>query len=85
MDKFDTGSILSDNTFKKVQTMHSILKPFMLRRIKADVEKGLPRLKEYVLTAPLTKRQAELYGAVLELVLVPFFFLRVSISFRSKN
>lgn len=66
MDRFDTGSILQDNTFSKVQTMHSILKPFMLRRIKSEVEKGLPLLKEYVLTAPLTVRQAELYGAVLE-------------------
>lgn len=48
--------------------MRAILEPFMLRRVKKDVEKSLPLLKQYVLTAPLTARQNELYDAVLKYV-----------------
>lgn len=48
--------------------MRAILEPFMLRRVKKDVEKSLPLLKQYVLTAPLTARQNELYEATLRYV-----------------
>ncbi|KAF2401705.1 hypothetical protein EJ06DRAFT_474760 [Trichodelitschia bisporula] len=49
-----------------VTSLHAILKPFLLRRVKADVEKSLPRKREYVLYAPLTTMQQELYQAILE-------------------
>ncbi len=48
-----------------VSTMHSILKPFLLRRIKTDVESSLPKKREYVLYAPLTAEQKELYREIL--------------------
>ncbi|KAI5285876.1 hypothetical protein KEM54_000227 [Ascosphaera aggregata] len=44
-----------------VSTMHAILKPFLLRRVKTDVETSLPRKREYILYAPLTSEQKELY------------------------
>ena len=44
-----------------VKKIHLILQPLLLRRIKADVENLLPRKREYVLYAPLTDQQAELY------------------------
>ncbi|KAL1953397.1 hypothetical protein VTO42DRAFT_2941 [Malbranchea cinnamomea] len=44
-----------------VSTMHAILKPFLLRRVKTDVEHALPKKREYILYAPLTPEQKELY------------------------
>ncbi|KAH2937138.1 hypothetical protein KXW73_000525 [Aspergillus fumigatus] len=46
-----------------VSTMHSILKPFLLRRVKSDVETALPKKREYILYAPLTAEQKDLYPA----------------------
>ena len=48
-----------------VTSLHAILKPFLLRRIKADVETSLPKKREYVLFAPLTSEQRELYQEIL--------------------
>ena len=55
----------SDRTTSLVSTLHSILKPFLLRRLKVDVEFDLPPKKEYVLYAPLTEKQKSVYEAVL--------------------
>ncbi|GAA6022619.1 hypothetical protein JCM10207_003925 [Rhodosporidiobolus poonsookiae] len=49
-----------------VVQLQAILKPFMLRRCKKDVVKDLPLKKEYVLTAPQTKRQQELMEAAVK-------------------
>ncbi|KDN44935.1 hypothetical protein K437DRAFT_208624, partial [Tilletiaria anomala UBC 951] len=48
-----------------ITQLHEILKPFLLRRLKSDVEGNLPPKKEYLLYAPLTEMQKELYDAVL--------------------
>ncbi|WPG98009.1 Hypothetical protein R9X50_00079300 [Acrodontium crateriforme] len=59
--------ILSEDRKKNlVASLHAILKPFLLRRVKADVETSLPKKREYVLYAPLTRTQRELYQAILE-------------------
>ncbi|KAI5202096.1 SWI/SNF chromatin remodeling complex component [Aureobasidium subglaciale] len=49
-----------------VTSLHAILKPFLLRRIKTDVETSLPKKREYILYAPLTATQRELYKEILE-------------------
>lgn len=49
-----------------VSSLHAILKPFLLRRVKADVETSLPKKREYVLYAPLTAVQRELYHEILQ-------------------
>lgn len=59
------SNLTSDQTTSVVSTLHSILKPFLLRRLKADVEYNLPPKKEYVLYAPLTEEQKRIYEAVL--------------------
>jgi ATP-dependent DNA helicase len=46
--------------------LHEILRPFLLRRLKVDVERTLPPKKEYVLYAPLSTRQREVYDAVVK-------------------
>ncbi|KIM43935.1 hypothetical protein M413DRAFT_443000 [Hebeloma cylindrosporum] len=49
-----------------ISSLHAILKPFLLRRLKVDVEFNLPPKKEYVLYAPLSIRQREAYDRVLD-------------------
>ncbi|KAL0084919.1 SNF2 family N-terminal domain-containing protein [Phycomyces blakesleeanus] len=49
-----------------VTSLHTILKPFLLRRLKTDVERSLPKKKEYLLYAPLTQPQKDLYDAILK-------------------
>lgn len=44
-----------------VSNLHRVLRPFLLRRLKADVEKGLPPKHEHVVSCPLSKRQRQLY------------------------
>ncbi|TXT06023.1 hypothetical protein VHUM_03496 [Vanrija humicola] len=52
------------NKSSVVQSLHAILKPFLLRRLKVDVEKDLPPKKEYLLYAPLTAPQKDMYQAI---------------------
>ena len=44
-----------------VAKLHKVLRPFLLRRLKADVEKQMPGKTEYVLYCKLSKRQRYLY------------------------
>ncbi|KAI0033219.1 SNF2 family N-terminal domain-containing protein, partial [Vararia minispora EC-137] len=57
-------SISNEKSTHILNTLHSILKPFLLRRLKSDVERSLPPKKEYVLYAPLTQQQREMYDAI---------------------
>lgn len=50
-----------DEHLKVVNQLHTVLRPFVLRRLKADVEKGLPPKFEHILKCRLSKRQRELY------------------------
>jgi len=47
-----------------VTQLHNILKPFLLRRLKTEVEQNLPPKKEYLLYAPLTQQQNDIYKAI---------------------
>lgn len=49
-----------------ISSLHTILKPFLLRRLKSDVEHSLPKKKEYLLSCPLTVAQKSLYDAILK-------------------
>ncbi|EST09084.1 Helicase, C-terminal [Kalmanozyma brasiliensis GHG001] len=53
-----------ENSSQVITQLHEILKPFLLRRLKVDVETDLPPKKEYLLYAPLTELQKELYNSV---------------------
>ena len=46
---------------KIVGRLHAILRPFLLRRLKCDVEKNLPPKIEHVINCRLSKRQRLLY------------------------
>lgn len=47
-----------------VSKIHKVLQPLLLRRIKADVANYLPKKREYVLYAPMTKEQTDLYNVI---------------------
>ncbi|KAL0578571.1 putative ATPase [Marasmius crinis-equi] len=59
-------SLGTERTDELVHSLHAILKPFILRRLKVDVESNLPPKKEYVLYAPLSVAQREAYDKVLD-------------------
>lgn len=44
-----------------VDRLHNVLRPFILRRLKRDVEKQLPKKFEHVIYCRLSKRQRNLY------------------------
>ncbi|MCJ1442028.1 MAG: swr1 complex component [Stictis urceolatum] len=44
-----------------VRRLHSVLRPYLLRRLKADVEKQMPGKYEHVVYCKLSKRQRYLY------------------------
>lgn len=57
----------SSQATQLISTIHGILKPFLLRRLKADVlGKSLPPKKEYVIYCPLSVEQRGLYDAIVE-------------------
>lgn len=49
-----------------VTKLHNILKPFMLRRVKSEVESCLPGKMEIVLYAPMTPLQQKLNQQLLD-------------------
>ncbi|VEL29094.1 unnamed protein product, partial [Protopolystoma xenopodis] len=59
---FNNSSVEEENL---VSRLHSVLRPFLLRRIKADVEKKLPPKKETKIYIGLSKLQRELYTKLL--------------------
>jgi len=64
-DEEGTEEFIADQQKQQlVKKMHLILQPLLLRRIKADVESHLPKRREYVLFAPLTKEQTDLYKVI---------------------
>lgn len=73
---FDFSGLKDKNSYEQllseerqqylVKSLHAVLKPFLLRRVKTDVESLMPKKREYVLYAPLTTMQRDLYQAILD-------------------
>lgn len=62
MDKaIESGDGISPEARETVNQLHVILRPFILRRLKAEVEKQLPAKFEHTLYCNLSKRQQYLY------------------------
>ena len=62
---FNSSSCLGDGDNSLITRLHSILRPFLLRRLKSDVEKSLPPKKETKLYVGLSKLQREWYTKIL--------------------
>lgn len=52
----------ADFNMAVVQRLHKVLRPFILRRLKSEVEKQLPKKIEKVIMCELSKRQRFLYN-----------------------
>lgn len=53
------GLLKSYDAMQVITKLHSILKPFLLRRVKSDVENSLPGKKELILYAEMTQQQRD--------------------------
>ncbi|KAF9466575.1 SNF2 family DNA-dependent ATPase [Collybia nuda] len=60
------GKAEEEKSKKVVEALHKILRPFLLRRVKADVEKNLLPKKEINIYVGLTDMQRKWYRSVLE-------------------
>jgi len=58
---------IDDEEAKKnmIQQLHKILRPFMIRRLKSDVAKGLPPKTETLVMVGMSKMQKQLYKKLL--------------------
>ncbi|KAG1678034.1 hypothetical protein FOA52_000830 [Chlamydomonas sp. UWO 241] len=69
-EKFDDWFSLGDGGKEKeaevVGQLHKVLRPFLLRRIKSDVEKSLPPKKETILKIGMTEMQRKWYAGLLQ-------------------
>lgn len=58
------GFLAEKKTHEMISKIQLILQPLLLRRIKADVEHLLPKKREYILYAPMTKEQTEMCDVI---------------------
>ncbi|XP_052073827.1 helicase domino-like isoform X2 [Mytilus californianus] len=58
-----TGMIEGSHEYNEslIRRLHKVLRPFLLRRLKCDVEKQMPKKYEHVVMCHLSKRQRYLY------------------------
>lgn len=61
----EMGTVLDDENLQRVSKLHTVLRPYLLRRLKRDVEKELPSKYEHLVLCPLSKRQRFLYDEFL--------------------
>ena len=62
MDKaVESGDTMDEETMETVSKLHTLLRPFILRRLKSEVETQLPGKFEHVVYCKLSKRQRFLY------------------------
>lgn len=69
LEKTNTGDIIDENVTSKldkdtrdtVARLHQVLRPYLLRRLKKDVEKQMPGKYEHIVYCRLSKRQRYLY------------------------
>ncbi|KAL7642291.1 UNVERIFIED_CONTAM: hypothetical protein RMT77_006852 [Armadillidium vulgare] len=68
-DMMEEGSeqkIVQQEKEKQIlSTLHKILNPFLLRRVKTDVDLQIPLKKELIVYTPMTQLQLDLYKAAL--------------------
>uniref|UniRef100_A0A672GXP1 Uncharacterized protein n=1 Tax=Salarias fasciatus TaxID=181472 RepID=A0A672GXP1_SALFA len=68
-DKFDSWDDFEDEHGKGrengYQSLHKVLEPFLLRRVKKDVEKSLPAKVEQILRVDMTAQQKQFYKWIL--------------------
>lgn len=67
LEEMVDGTSENNELRELVERLHKILRPFLLRRLKKDVEKQLPQKHEHVILCKLSKRQRFLYEEFMSL------------------
>nr|CDS31584.1 helicase [Hymenolepis microstoma] len=64
-----TGMIEGNSEYNEqlVMRLHKVLRPFLLRRLKEDVERQMPKKYEHIILCRLSKRQRYLYDDFMSL------------------
>lgn len=57
----ELGNVQDEEVQSRVMKLHTVLRPYLLRRLKRDVEKELPSKYEHLVLCRLSKRQRFLY------------------------
>lgn len=73
-----TGMIEGNSEYNEsiIRRLHKVLRPFLLRRLKSEVEKQMPKKYEHVVMCRLSNRQRFLYDDFMSRAkLVDFVFL----------
>lgn len=65
IEDYSIGQGQSEDENKRLEQLHNLLKPHILRRMKRDVEKSLPSKTERILRVDMTAKQASLSRFVL--------------------
>merc|ERR1719506_3151093 len=67
-EKFDEWFQIDSDSQKDeaVHQLHKLLRPFLLRRVKAEVEKGLPPKKETILKIGMSEMQLKWYKNLMQ-------------------
>ncbi|KAI9594623.1 SNF2 family N-terminal domain-containing protein [Syncephalis fuscata] len=63
--EFDVEGASSEQQETKIRELHELLRPLMLRRLKKDVEKSLPKKTERILRVELSPMQVHYYKNIL--------------------
>ncbi|KAN0062939.1 swr1 complex component [Thecaphora frezii] len=58
----ESGQNMDEEMRTMIHKLHTVLRPYLLRRLKSEVEKEMPRKYEHVITCRLSKRQRFLYN-----------------------
>lgn len=58
---------MDDEARDQVTKLHKVIRPYLLRRLKADVEKQMPAKYEHVELCRLSKRQRQLYDGFMSM------------------
>ncbi|ANB15712.1 Irc5p [Sugiyamaella lignohabitans] len=62
----DDGDFIGSAGDNLISSLHAILRPFLLRRLKTDISMFLPDKREYIIYGGLTDEQTELYERILQ-------------------
>ncbi len=61
MTEGEKVELTAEETLLIIRRLHQVLRPFLLRRLKKEVESQLPEKTEYVVKCDMSALQRELY------------------------
>ena len=71
--KKEKNDYITNEKTQLISKLHNILRPFLLRRLKSDVDIGIPKKREFLIYTHMTDMQKEYYNAVKSKDLLPIF------------